>query len=70
MSRIPNADEVLDAIVALADRFPGQPVGVVMQEDGQVVAGVLSLYEPGDDDWFYNPVALDSSFPEKVEAVL
>lgn len=59
---------IVDALVALANRYPGQPVALV--DDGQdVKVGILDLYEPDDDDWFFRPVPL-AVLPEKVGAAL
>jgi hypothetical protein len=56
---IPNAEKIVDLMVGLAERFPGQPVAVI-DEGGELKVGVLSLCDPAPDDWFYNPVPLVS----------
>jgi hypothetical protein len=59
VSDIPSPEQVFDAIIELAERFPGQPVAVIRSEDGlQIQAGVLSLMDLQPEDWFWLPVHL------------
>ncbi len=58
--------EILDALVILAQKFPGQPVSLI-EDKGVVLVGVLDLYCPTDENWFFKPVPLERLANVKVE---
>jgi hypothetical protein len=68
-AHIPDADKIVQAIIALAERFPGQPVAVVADGKGKIEAGVIGLIDPTEDDWFWNPVPL-GDLPERAQAAM
>ncbi len=68
-ARVQDAEKIAEKLVALAQAFPDQPVAVIC-ESGELKAGVLALYRPGDEDWFYDPVKLSSLADMDLAAIL
>ncbi len=67
---VERADEVASRLIELAKAFPNQPAAVICDEKGQLQAGVLAIYRPNHEDWFFDPVALSSLPDVDVAAIL
>ena len=52
-----NAELFVDRLIRLAHEFPGQPVAVI-EDNGGLKVGVMSLLDPIADDWCLTPVPL------------
>lgn len=56
---IADARTLVEKILELADRSPGQPVSI-FNDEGTMRIGVLGqMADDLEDDWFFTPVALE-----------
>lgn len=58
MNGIQDAQRLVDELFRLAKQFPDQPVAII-EKDGKLQVGVMSLYKPESDDWMYEPISVD-----------
>lgn len=59
MNGIQNAQAFVEELFRLAQQFKDQPVAII-EKDGKLQVGVMSLYQPDRDDWMYNPVPVEN----------
>lgn len=63
-----DAEAFVEALMNAARAYPGMPVAVI-DEEGSLKVGVMSLPDPTDEDWFYHPVPIeDFEFSESSSA--
>jgi hypothetical protein len=55
---IQEAEQIVEKLIELARENPGQPVAIVNDANGGLMAGVMSLL-PEEDDWMFDPIPLD-----------
>ena len=46
-------------MIDLALKYPGQPVAMIVGDDGELTVGVMSILDPVDHDWCLKPVTPD-----------
>jgi hypothetical protein len=50
-----DAENLVKLMVKMTESYPDQPVALI-QDDGELKIGVMSIYQPTEKDWCLNPV--------------